>query len=163
MKRTKTMIIRYIIYALIVIALIAIDQLTKVWAFKALPENEVIDCLKPLFKFEKIYNNGAIFGILSGKMWLFYIFTFIGLGIFGYLMRYADYQRFPFYTVGLLLMIAGTIGNFIDRIAFGQVRDFLTFGFFNFAVFNFADMCMTCGIIALMIDILFNDFGALWK
>ena len=127
--------IRYFIYIAIILVLILIDQLTKVWAFKALPDNEVIDCLKPLFKFEKIYNNGAIFGILKGKMWLFYIITFVGLGLFCYLMRYADHVKYPFFTAGLLLMLAGTIGNFIDRVAFGQVRDFLTFGFFNFAVF----------------------------
>lgn len=155
--------IKYIIYILIIIALIAIDQLTKVWAFKALPDNEAIDCLKPLFRFEKVYNNGAIFGILKGKMWLFYIFTAIGMAVFIYLMKYADYIKYPFYTAGLILMIAGTIGNFIDRVFFNEVRDFLTFGFFNFAVFNFADMCMTCGIIALCIDLLFNDFGGIWK
>lgn len=152
-----------IIYLSIIIVLIAIDQLTKYIAFKYLPYNTDCTCIPHLFRLHTYTNDGAMFGILSGKFWLFYIFTFVGLGVFGYMLRYGNISNYPFYTFGLLLMIAGTIGNFIDRVAFQSVRDFLTFDFFEFAIFNFADMCMTCGIVVLAIDIIFSDIGAQWK
>ena len=69
----------------------------------------------------------------------------------------------PFYTIGLSLMIAGTIGNFIDRACLSYVRDFITFGFFSFPSFNVADMCMCVGIVMFFIDTLFGDAKILWK
>ena len=152
-----------LIYVAIVTLLIVIDQLTKYWAFKHLPMDKEIYCLKPLFKFSLLTNDGGMFNFLAGHFTLFYIFTGIGLIIFTFMLNFSSFNKYPFYTIGLLMMIAGTIGNFIDRIRFSEVRDFLTFGFFTFASFNFADMCMTCGIICLAIDILFTDVGGIWK
>ena len=67
-------------------------------------------------------------------------------------------------------MIGGTIGNFIDRFlsmfsstGIDGVRDFITFDFFQFASFNFADMCMCCGIVMLAIDIVFGSVLGEWK
>lgn len=162
MKKNKMKNI--IIYLSIVLILIFIDQITKYFAFKELDYDQDYACLPGLFRMHPYYNDGAMFGILSGKFWLFYIFTFLGLGLFIYMLHSANILEYPFYTLGLLMMIAGTIGNFVDRLAFQKVRDFLTFDFFNFAIFNFADMCMTCGIIMLAIDIVFSNVGdKIWK
>lgn len=152
-----------LIFIGIIAVLIVIDQLTKYWAFKNLPMDKEIDCMKPLFKFSLLTNDGGMFNFLAGHFTLFYIFTVIGLLLFFFMLNFADFIKYPFYTIGLLMTIAGTIGNCIDRIRFSYVRDFLTFGFFNFASFNFADMCMTCGIICLAIDIVFTDVGGIWK
>ena len=122
-----------------------------------------IKVIPHIIDFILVKNHGAVFGILQGKMILFYIVTFFGLAIFGYLLKDGNLNTMPFYTIGLSLMIAGTIGNFIDRVCFNYVRDFITFGFFSFPSFNVADMCMCVGIVMFFIDTLFGEAKVLWK
>ena len=159
-----------LIYLGIVAFLIIIDQVSKFLVFKYLTPYESYKCIPHIVRFDLLYNQGAVFGILQGKRVLFFIVTLLGLGAFGYLLRYGNMKQFPFYTFGLLLMIGGTIGNFIDRFlslfsstGINGVRDFLTFDFFRFASFNFADMCMCCGIVMLAIDIVFGEVLSQWK
>jgi signal peptidase II len=78
-------------------------------------------------------------------------------------MKDFDLKENTLYSVCLILIVSGTIGNFIDRIFLGYVRDFLTFDFISFPSFNFADMCMTIGVILLMFEILFGATGKKWK
>ncbi len=146
----------------IIILLIAIDQLTKIFAFKTLEYGVTYKCIPGLFRVELVHNTGAAFGILSGKMWVFNIITIIALFIFAFLMKNASFSKTPFFTVSLILIISGAIGNFIDRVCLGYVRDFLTFDFFNFAIFNFADMCLTIGIIMIICDFVFGFSGGIW-
>lgn len=159
-----------IIYIAIIVGLVIVDQVSKFIVFKVFEVNHSYDCIPKLVRFDILYNEGAMFGIMQGKKVLFFIVTAIGLGVFGYLLKYASFKDYPFYTAGLLMMIGGTIGNFIDRflscfdsINMHGVRDFMTFDFFNFASFNFADMCMTCGIVLLAIDIVFGSVTKQWN
>lgn len=147
----------------IIIVLIAIDQITKIIAFKNLDYNMTYKCIPGLFKVQLVKNTGAAFGILSGKMWLFNIITIIALFAFAFLMKDISFSKASIYTASLCMIVAGTIGNFIDRVLLGYVRDFLTFDFVDFAVFNFADMCLTVGIIMLIADYLFGVTGEIWK
>lgn len=158
-----------LIYILIIMALVFVDQISKYFVFKVFQLGSY-DCIPGLIRFDVLYNKGAMFGMLQGKMILFFIVTVVGLGIFGYLLQHGNLKEFPFYTMGLLFMIGGTIGNFIDRFlslfsatGIEGVRDFITFDFFNFASFNFADMCMCCGMVMLAIDIIFGDVAKEWK
>ena len=158
-----------LIYILIIMALVFVDQISKYFVFKVFQLGSY-DCIPGLIRFDVLYNKGAMFGMLQGKMVLFFIVTVVGLGIFGYLLQHGNLKEFPFYTMGLLFMIGGTIGNFIDRFislfsdtGIEGVRDFITFDFFNFASFNFADMCMCCGMVMLAIDIIFGDVAKEWK
>lgn len=148
---------------IIVVIMVLIDQISKIIAFNSLEFNKTYHVIPKIIDFTLVRNKGAVFGILQGKFILFYIVTFIGLGIFVFLLKDANLQTLPFYTIGLSLMISGTIGNFIDRVILGYVRDFITFGFFSFPSFNTADMCMCVGVTMLMIDILFGKAGELWK
>ena len=159
-----------LIYIAIVLALVIVDQLSKYLAFKFLTPYESYRCIPHIVRFDLLYNQGAVFGILQKKQVLFFIVTAIGLFTFGFLLTKGSIKEYPFYTIGLLLMIGGTIGNFIDRFLslFSStgilgVRDFITFDFFNFASFNFADMCMCCGVVMLAIDIIFGEVLSKWK
>ena len=149
--------------SIIIVVMVLIDQLTKIIAFKHLNYGETYHVVPKVIDFVLVRNRGAVFGILQGKMVLFYVFTVIGLAVFTFLLKDGNVDTMPMYTVGLSLMIAGTIGNFIDRVALNYVRDFITFGFFDFPSFNVADMCMCVGIVAIFIDILFGKAGALWN
>lgn len=158
-----------LIYIAIIIGLVAVDQVSKFLVFKIFDVNRSYECIPGLIRFDILYNKGAMFGMMQGKITLFFIVTAIGLGVFGYLLKYGNLVEYPIYTSGLLLMIGGTIGNFIDRFlslfaktGIEGVRDFITFDFFNFASFNFADMCMCCGIVLLAFDIIFGEIGKQW-
>ena len=61
--------------------------------------------------------------------------------------------------LGLALVLSGAIGNLIDRVALGYVRDFIAFDFMNFPVFNFADSCITVGAVLLIVSVLFTKSG----
>lgn len=147
----------------IIIILIIIDQLTKLIAFKNLEYDVTYKCVPGLFKVQLVKNTGAAFGILSGKMWFFNIITVISLFIFAFLMKEVNFAKASIFTVSLCMIISGTIGNFIDRVLLGYVRDFFTFDFVNFAVFNFADVCLTVGVVLLIFDYIFGATGELWK
>lgn len=151
------------IYLGIIALLIAVDQLTKYYAFKYLGNGSHITCIPKIIDFNLLYNDGAMFGILSGKRVLFIIVTVIGLGLFTYMLKDGDIKLHPFYTIGLLLTISGAMGNFIDRLFIGKVRDFIDFAFMNFASFNFADMCMCVGVVMIIIDLLWGDISKKWN
>lgn len=155
--RSKQMIIGVI---LIIVGII-IDQITKLISFKYLEPGKNYKSF-PGFEFRLIKNEGAAWGIFSNKMWLLIIITFIAFGFFVYLMKDFDLKENPIYSASLILIISGTFGNFIDRIFLGYVRDFVSFSFINFPYFNFADMCLTVGVIFLSIDILFGQTGVNW-
>jgi signal peptidase II len=88
--------------------------------------------------------------------------TIIAVLFISYLAKDYDFFKRPIYSASLILVLNGTIGNFIDRMMFQKVRDFVTFDFIDFPSFNFADMCLTVGVIALSIDIIFGETGKLW-
>ncbi|RXY83426.1 signal peptidase II, partial [Salmonella sp. 3DZ2-4SM] len=91
------------------------------------------------------------------KMWLFYIVTIVVLVILFMFFKNEGYGR-PDVQLGLSLLIAGSIGNFIDRLFRGEVVDFVdTYIFsYNFPIFNVADAALTLGVIVLIIVILFE-------
>ncbi|HQC74632.1 MAG TPA: signal peptidase II, partial [Bacilli bacterium] len=100
---------------------------------------------------------------LQGKLWFFIIITIVALGFLAYLAKDFDLKENAIFSASYILIVIGTIGNFIDRLFNnGLVRDFLTFDFMNFPSFNFADMCLTVGVFFLTLDILFGNTGVKW-
>ena len=65
----------------------------------------------------------------------------------------------------MIISTAGTVGNFIDRLALNYVRDFISFvfGTFKFAIFNVADICLVVGVVMIVYYILFLDKDAVFK
>jgi len=149
----------YIIYGVDAIALIALDQIVKFWAVASLqgqPERPLIQGFLHLTYLE---NTGAAFGFLSGfggAQWLFTIVKLIILGLaVAYFAKLPNEPRFMLLRVPLLLIIAGGIGNLIDRVRLGFVIDMFVFRFIEFPVFNVADSYVTVGVLLFAIMALF--------
>jgi signal peptidase II len=136
---------------LIVIVGLVLDVLTKLTIVNNYNLYESKEIINNFFSITYIQNNGAAWSILEGKILFFYVITIVALGFIFYLYKSCDssFQKFS-----IALVIAGTIGNFIDRIRLGYVVDFLDFIIFgyDFPVFNVADMCLVVGCALLIVS-----------
>lgn len=145
---------------------IVIDQVSKIIAQSQLKGKGSVTLIKDFLHLHYTENTGAAWGIFSGKMWFLYIITIIALGIFTYMLKDFDLKSNTVYSISMVLIITGTLGNFIDRLFRKYVVDFIEMDFFfykDFPIFNFADMCLTIGVVMLLIDIFFGKSNHLWK
>jgi signal peptidase II len=134
-------------------SLILLDQLSKHLVRTQLAFTEQWapwDWMLPYARIVHWNNTGAAFGILQGMSIVFTILAFIvSFSILYY------YPRVPrenwLMRVALSMMLAGAVGNLIDRLRFGTVTDFISVG--NFAVWNVADASITVGVILLALDL----------
>ena len=143
-----------------IIVLIAADQLIKFWAVNSLEPKGTMDFIRfgdlEIFDLTYLENRGAIFGSMAGQRWFLVGFTslVIAAGIF-VLFRYM--KRSKLLSTAIALFIAGGIGNLIDRIRFGYVVDMFELKLFKFAIFNFADICVTVAFVMVLIYGIFID------
>ncbi len=148
-----------VIFYIIALFIIALDQFTKWLVVKNMEFGESIPIIKNLFYITSHRNQGAAWGILQGQMWLFYLITVVVvIGIVYYIQKYAKGK--VLLGVSLGFMLGGAIGNFIDRIFRKQVVDFIhtyIFGY-DFPIFNIADSALTIGVILLIIYMLLEEF-----
>lgn len=136
---------------LIVIIGLILDIITKLNIVNNYDLYESKEIITNFFSITYIQNNGAAWSILEGKMLFFYIITIVALGFILYLYKSCNSS---FQRLSIALVMAGTIGNFIDRIRLGYVVDFLNFIIlgYDFPVFNVADMCLVVGCTLLIIS-----------
>ena len=138
-----------------------IDQWIKVWAINNLQEAGPRSFLKigsfDWMHLRYIENDGAAFSMLSGSRLFLIVFPIILLLLSFYLMLRLGRKHRWIYPA-LTLIAAGGLGNLIDRIfRGGKVVDYLDFQLAKFAVFNFADCCVTVGVILTIIGVLFFE------
>lgn len=139
------------------ILLILLDQLTKKWAVFRLKGQSPIILIKNVFQLYYLENHGAAFGILQGKRAVFICITVVILAIIIYCYARLPFSRkYRILRIFMVLIAAGAVGNFIDRISRNYVVDFFFFNLINFPVFNVADIYVTCSTILLVITILFK-------
>lgn len=124
---------------------IVVDLVTKIIFANALSGKDGATVVIPNF-FELVYveNTGAAYGMFGGSTVLLIIITIafiIGFCVYDYFNHSTNW----WYMLGLSLIVSGAIGNFIDRIFLGYVRDFLSIKLFSF-VFNIADLLITVGV-----------------
>lgn len=150
-----------LISAAAVLALTGTDQLIKVWASANLKGQPDRSFLK-LGSFDWMHlryleNRGAAFSMLSGSRSFLIVFPIIMISACFYILhRKGRAHRYLY--IALPLVAAGGLGNLIDRIfRGGAVVDYLDFQLCNFAVFNFADICVTVGVIIMIFGILFLE------
>ena len=133
----------------ITVLLVALDQFTKYLATAYLAPVGTLPFLPGVMELRYVLNDGAAFSILSGGRWLLIVVTGVALaGIAWYLLARKPQGKME--TVSFVLILAGGIGNFIDRVLNGTVVDFFAVTFTNFAVFNVAD-CFVCVGVALLL------------
>ena len=138
------------------IILIFLDQFTKQIAVSKLSAGVDYVLIPGVLQFHYLENTGAAFSLLENKMILFYILTPILCILMGYLYhKLPDEKKYFGMHLILIILIAGAIGNFIDRILYHYVIDFIYFSLINFPVFNVADIYVTCSVFVLFILILF--------
>ncbi|MGI6004866.1 MAG: signal peptidase II [Christensenellales bacterium] len=135
--------------------LVALDQAAKhlALALKDMP-GKTYKLWEGVLHLSYVENRGAAFGFFQGQMALFYITTailFAGIAWAFWKIRPMP----PLLRISLIAILAGGIGNLIDRIRLGYVIDFLEIKLFTFPVFNVADMLVSCGMVLLCIYIFF--------
>ena len=144
----------------VITLMVGLDQLTKYLIKTQLYLGEQIPVIPNFFTITSHRNDGAAWGIFSGNMLFFYAVTIIAGILFYILLRDSDVVTKKFYSYGIFLMIAGGIGNFIDRLAYQQVVDFIDidiFSYTTFPIFNIADICLVVGMIMFTLDVIIEE------
>lgn len=137
-------------------ALLIIDQLTKIRAVNTLKGKDPFVLIDGVFELHYLENFGAAFGIMQGQRTFFVIITIIILiAVFYIYAKMPLGRRFNAMRVILVLIGTGALGNFIDRTRQGYVVDFFYFKLINFPIFNVADIYVTSAAIALVVFVLF--------
>ena len=128
--------------------LVVVDQITKILTRALIPLGEQITLIPGLVGLTYVQNTGAAFSSFSGGTQL--------LALVSLVMTIAkSWLKHPFAQWCMAVVMAGAFGNFIDRAFIGYVTDMVDTLFMTFAVYNFADICVVLGVIALAIYIIF--------
>ena len=139
-------------YIILFFATLFVDQISKIIcdAYKV-----NIPLLEGILKIDIAYNKGASFSFLSNVEWAqtFFILLTVVVLAFGVGFIIVKKPKSKWLNSARALMFSGTIGNFIDRLAFRYVRDFINVPFF--ANFNVADICLCIGAFMLIFYVLF--------
>ncbi len=154
-----------VIVLLIVGGIVALDQLSKLFIVSALEYSptpggsESLTVIEGFLEITSHRNYGASWGLFQDQLVFFIIVSIIALGVFIFLAKDIDFKEKPLYSIGLPMLIGGTIGNFIDRLRLGYVIDFIDTMIFtyDFPIFNVADMALTVGMTIFAIDIVILD------
>lgn len=136
-------------------ALVSIDQLTKWVAVITLKNAAAVELIPQVLGFRYVENRGAAFGILQGQRVLFLIFTGVVMAAILALLLFGKFRKYPLFNISATLIVAGGLGNFIDRLIHGYVVDFIEVLFFEFPVFNVADCYVVIGSVLLFIFFFF--------
>ncbi len=162
-KKKKPM--EYIIYSVIIIVGIFIDQLSKFLVFSNMERYESIPLIKDFLHITYTTNPGAAFGMMEDQRWIFILVSTVAILAFAVYL-YLGHAENLLYGIAISMVVSGGIGNMIDRLGFGfyvnengmgEVIDFIDFCGIWKAIFNGADsfVCVGAGllILALVIDL----------
>lgn len=147
------------LYFVGVIVLIVLDQITKQLAVSQLIGKGQVDFIPNLLGFRYTENTGAAFSILREKQLLLILLTSVVIvALIGYFIKALRTDVHMVVRISYMMIIAGAIGNLIDRVRLNFVIDFLEFRFMSFPIFNIADVCVVVGVILLAIAALFLKY-----
>ena len=142
------------IYAVALVLLLAADQLVKLWVVRHLELFETMAFLPGLLELKYVQNTGGGWSVLSEHTWLLSLLTAVIMVIVAALMI-RRVVRHPLGLWACTLILAGGLGNLIDRGRLGDVVGMLNFQSMNYPAFNLADICIVIGMILGAIYYLF--------
>jgi signal peptidase II len=149
-----------ILFLATTVLVVLLDQATKAWIISTMRLYESFAVIGGLFNITYVRNPGAAFGFLAGASPLFRYVFFLSVTAAAILLifHYLRVSRIeaPSLVLALALILAGAVGNLIDRIRFGEVVDFLDvfFGRYHWPAFNVADSAITIGAAILIVILL---------
>lgn len=146
-------------YFLISALLVGFDQWSKYLTVQNISLGETKEFIPGFLSLTHLRNTGAAWSLLEGKMIFFYVITVIVSVVIIYLLI-KNYKKSVWYSVGLSFVLAGAIGNFIDRVRLGYVVDMLQTDFMNFPIFNVADSTLVVGVICIFIYLILDEKAA---
>ncbi len=156
---------------IVLFAALAVDLITKALVAANIPLGGSVTVIPNFLYFTYIHNYAAAFGSRfgldklfgeTGTTVFFIVLTFVAIGFFAYFM-YRNREKSLVYRLAFALIIGGAIGNLVDRMAFGYVRDFVQivyfgltiFGQTSFAIFNIADAALCVGVAMFLVYYIF--------
>jgi signal peptidase II len=143
---TQTRGTRWVLAGLVVALVLLVDQGTKALVRDSIAAGEQRDVLGPL-SFVNVHNRGVAFGFLGGGGAIVLVVTFAALALL--LVYFARHAEKPLLWLPTGLVLGGALGNLVDRIHQGYVTDFIHLP--HWPAFNIADMCITGGVVALVL------------
>lgn len=155
-KQKRKSIIAVILYLVGIVMLIGIDQLIKYWAAARLPKDSSINVIGKYVRLTYVENKGAAFSILQNQRILLIIVPAV-LSLAFICVIISRRINSVLGNVSFMLIAAGGIGNLIDRAVRTFVVDYIDFNVIHFAIFNFADCCVTIGVALLVIFIIMQE------
>lgn len=138
---------------ILIVSVIAIDQATKYCSELFLsPVGTTYAVISGVFHFTSAHNEGAAWGMLQGGKWFFLALTLIVCIFLSWLLVTHRNKMTVFSRLCLSFLLAGAVGNMIDRVILSYVRDMFDFCLINFPIFNVADSALTIGCVMLIFD-----------
>ena len=134
-------------YAILTLILIALDQLVKYLVLTHIPLGGQVPFIPYLLELTYVQNTGAAFSMFAQHTWILTLVSLV-MSVVLAVAIWKNFFRHPLGKVTLTLLLAGAVGNLIDRALRGFVVDMFNVLFMNFAVFNVADICVVVGGIA---------------
>lgn len=135
-------------------ALVAVDQIIKVLTRALIPLGERITLIPGVVGLTYVQNTGAAFSSFTGGTRLLSLLSLAMTVLLGVAIA-KNWLKHPFAQWSMAVIMAGAFGNFIDRAFLGYVTDMVDTLFMTFAVYNFADICVVLGVIALAVYVIF--------
>ncbi len=153
MKQKTRQILGFIIGVAVAIGL---DQWTKALAVAGLKGKEPFVIWDGVFELQYLENRGAAFGMMQGKQFFFFVVAAVVLVAAAWLLwKMPVTKRYLPLLICMCLIVAGAVGNMIDRVSLGYVVDFLYFKLINFPIFNVADCYVTVATAAAAVFLMF--------
>lgn len=151
-KRTKMLILD----AVVILVLLVLDQLTKYLAIVNLKGNPAIVLINGVLELNYLENRGSAFGMLQNQKFFILFVGIVFLAVILFLLfKLPEDKKFNITHILLAGIVAGGLGNMIDRFRFDYVVDFISFVLINFPIFNVADCYIVISTILLFFMFVF--------
>ncbi|WP_270296986.1 signal peptidase II, partial [Eggerthella sinensis] len=148
-----------LVFGAVALVWLALDVLTKGWVAGNYVQGEVItEPILGLVRFHLVHNTGAAWGMFGDSTFLLGVMSLVVCAALVVYLFALSPKAGVIETVGIALVVAGGLGNVLDRFTLGYVVDFIEPTFIDFPVFNVADIGVTCGFVIFLIGVV-----TLWR